>query len=137
MRQRRRDFNVAEGIVWLLAIGLLGATRPLRAGQTQGVASWYSAASAQAEGSSGIMANGRPMDDRALTAASWDFPLGSSVIVRCQAGCAESGRAVRVTITDRGPARELYHEGRIIDLSPRAFRMLAPLEQGLVGVSLE
>ena len=83
------------------------------------------------------MDNGQPMDDDALTATSSDCPLGSSVIVRCRAGCAESGRAVRATITDRGLAKELYDQGCIIDLSPRTFRVLAPLEQWLIGVSVE
>lgn len=102
-----------------------------------GTASWYSYESALREGTSGVMANGQRMDDEALTAASWEFPLGTSVLVRCQARCRGSSRAVRVTITDRGPAKRLYREGRILDLSPAAFRALAPLEYGLIPISVE
>ena len=76
------------------------------------------------------MADGRPFDPDAMTAASWDYPLGTRVRV------THGGREVVVTITDRGPARRLRQQGRIIDLSEAAFARLAPLSSGLVAVSV-
>ena len=89
-----------------------------------GLASWYG------EDHRGrIMANGRPFDPDKLTAASWHYPLGARVTVRA------GGRAVRVTITDRGPNHRL--RGRIIDLSAAAFRRIEHPRHGLVRVHVE
>jgi peptidoglycan lytic transglycosylase len=88
-------------------------------------ASWYGE-----EHRGKFMANGRPFNPDALTAASWFYPLGTRVRVT-------SGNAnVVVTITDRGPARRLVRRGRVIDLSAAAFRRLAGLELGLVEVTI-
>lgn len=75
------------------------------------------------------MANGKPFNRHAMTAASWYYPLGTRV--RVTAG----RRSVVVTITDRGPARRLH---RIIDLSEAAFAKLAPTSQGIIkGACME
>jgi len=82
------------------------------------------------------MANGRRFNPDRLTAASWFYPLGSKVKVTV----GSSGRRTRsvvVTVTDRGPARELVRSGRIIDLSHAAFKRVAPPDQGLVEVALQ
>ena len=104
-----------------LAVALFFAaliyTVPARAGEC-GKASFYAE---QHQGKT--MANGRPFDMHAMTAASWYYPLGTKV--RVSAG----GRSVVVTITDRGPAKRL---GRIIDLSKAAFAKLAPVGQGVI-----
>ena len=42
-----------------------------------------------------------------------------------------------VTITDRGPARRLVQQGRVIDLGRAAFRRIAEPDLGLVGVVVE
>jgi rare lipoprotein A (peptidoglycan hydrolase) len=42
-----------------------------------------------------------------------------------------------VAITDRGPAKELMRDGRIIDLSHASFRKLAPPDLGLVVVAVQ
>lgn len=84
-----------------------------------GITTWYSHASTLREGCSGIMANGRRMDDTALTAASWDYPLGTQIRVG-----SVYGKTVVVTVTDRGPAKRLYRQGKILDLSPAAFDAL-------------
>jgi rare lipoprotein A len=60
---------------------------------------------------------------RAMTAASWSYPLGTRV--RVTAG----GQSVVVTVTDRGPARRLH---RVIDLSKASFARLAPTRQGII-----
>src|SRR5437867_13046550 len=76
------------------------------------------------------MANGRPFNPDALTAASWFHPLGTRL--RVMSGAS----SVVVTITDRGPARRLVRQGRVIDLSAAAFRRLAGPELGLVEVTI-
>lgn len=89
-----------------------------------GVASWY-----------GHWHHGRPtasgarFDMNKLTAAHRSLPLGTAVRVTN----LSNGRAVDVTINDRGP----YVDGRVIDLSRRAARDLAMLEAGLASVRIE
>jgi len=87
-----------------------------------GTASFYGAAH-----HGKLMANGRPFNMNAMTAASWAYPLGTVVKVRSQ----RTGKEIRVTIADRGPAKRL---GRVIDLSRAAFAKLAPLTSGLTKV---
>src|ERR1700686_3697729 len=59
-----------------------------------GTASWYGK---QHQGRK--MANGKRFDRNKLTAASWYFPLGTTVRVVN----LKNGKSVVVTITDRGP----------------------------------
>jgi len=87
-----------------------------------GTASWYGK-----EYAGRIMANGRPFDPEALTCATYAYPLGTVLRV------VYNRRTVRVIVTDRGPARRL---GRLIDLSRAAFSELAPLDLGLVTVTV-
>ena len=63
---------------------------------------------------------------RGLYAAHRRWPCGSLVSVR------RGDRHVFVRIKDRGP----YSEGRVIDLSPKAFRRLAPLSRGVIDVRI-
>ncbi len=63
-----------------------------------------------------------------LTAASPWIPFGTHVTVTDLA----SGRTVIVVIDDRGP----FAPGRIVDLSPEAFSLLAPLGQGVLDVRI-
>ncbi len=76
------------------------------------------------------MANGQRFDPDNLTAASWSFPLGTKVVV------THEDRNVVVEITDRGPARRLFQEGRKIDLSRAAFARLADPDLGLIDVTV-
>lgn len=92
-----------------------------------GTASWYS------ESDPGInlrTANGEIFDDSKLTCASWDFPFGTYLRVTHLA----NGKAVLCRINDRGPAKRL---DRLIDLTKRSFREIAPLETGLISVKVE
>ncbi len=82
------------------------------------------------------MANGKPFDPDKLTAASWFYPLGTKVRVRTRRPSGHL-RSIVVRITDRGPARRLVGEGRIIDLGRAAFARLASPELGLVRVQIE
>ena len=76
------------------------------------------------------MANGQRFNPDKLTAASWFYPLGTTVVV------THDDKSVVVEITDRGPAKRLVQQGRTIDLSRAAFGKLASTELGLIDVSV-
>jgi rare lipoprotein A len=87
-----------------------------------GIASWYGL---QHQGRK--MANGQRFDRRKLTAASWYVPLGTVIRVVN----LENGKAVTVTVTDRGPNFRL---NRVLDLSEAAARELDYIGKGLTPV---
>jgi peptidoglycan lytic transglycosylase len=89
-----------------------------------GTASWYGQ---QHQGRK--MANGKRFDRHKLTAASWYFPLGTTIRVVN----LKNGESVVVTITDRGPNLRL---NRIVDLSEAAAEHLDYVGQGLTSVFL-
>lgn len=106
----------------MLIVGVLFGVNIPR--PTAGVASWYG------EVYRGLpMANGQPYDPDAMTCATWAYPLGTVLHVRAVGGAA----IVKVTVTDRGPAKRL---NRLIDLTPVAFGSIAPLELGIVMVEV-
>ena len=112
----------------LLSASLISAATLTKAssvkpkGHYVGIASWYGQ---QHQGLK--MANGKRFDRRKLTAASWYVPLGTVLRVVN----LENGRAVTVTVTDRGPNLRL---NRIVDLSEAAARQLDYVEKGLTRV---
>ncbi len=89
-----------------------------------GTASWYGA---KHQGRK--MANGQRFDRHKLTAASWYFPLGTTIRVVN----VKNGESVVVTITDRGPNLRLH---RILDLSEAAAERLDYMGEGLTQVFL-
>ena len=89
-----------------------------------GTASWYGK---QHQGLK--MANGKRFDRHKLTAASWYFPLGTTLRVVN----VKNGESVVVTITDRGPNLRL---NRLVDLSEAAAQRLNYVGQGLTSVFL-
>src|ERR1700689_1249867 len=89
-----------------------------------GTASWYGA---QHQGRK--MANGQRFDRHKLTAASWYFPLGTTIRVVN----VKTGESVVVTITDRGPNLRLH---RILDLSEAAAERLGYVSDGVAPVFL-
>ncbi len=114
----------------VILLGTLLAANCAAAGgsaSTKGLASWYGEAHRGR-----LMANGHKFNPDKLTAASWFYPLGSRVRVTSP----NPRRSVVVTITDRGPAKGLVQDGRVIDLSRGAFEKLAPAEIGLVDVTV-
>ncbi len=118
----------------LLCAALAFAVREeARAGAalTNGVASWYGE-----EHRGKLMANGKRFNPDKFTAASWFYTLGTKVRVTVNTA-SEPRRSVVVTITDRGPAKELVRDGRIIDLSHAPFKQLAPACLGLVTVAVQ
>ena len=96
-----------------------------------GAASWYGEAHCGK-----LMANGKRFDPKKLTAASWFYPLGSKVRVAVNSSSGPA-RTVVVTITDRGPAKDLVQNGRVIDLAQAAFKRLADPDVGLVPVVVQ
>ena len=118
----------------LLITALLFATAgPVAAANrpATGTASWYGEAHRGK-----LMANGKKFNPDRLTAASWFYPLGTKVRVKTIGGSKPS-KSVLVTITDRGPARDLVQDGRIIDLAHAAFKTLADPDLGLIPIVVE
>jgi len=96
----------------------------------KGEASWYS------KNDPGILkhtANNEVFDDSGLTAAMWDVPFDQMVKVTN----LENGKSVVVRVNDRGPHRRFVRNGRLIDLSKRAFSEIASLDEGLITIELE
>jgi rare lipoprotein A len=72
------------------------------------------------------MANGRPFNMYADTAAHKSLPLGTRLTVTNP----KNGASVQVQVTDRGP----YVGGRSLDLSYGAARKLGVVESGVAKV---
>jgi rare lipoprotein A len=96
-------------------------------------ASWYSTASLKQEGtykySKGVMANGHKFSDDGFTAACRLYPINTILRVVN----ISTKKSVIVKVTDRIGKR--FAKTRI-DLSKRAFSVIAPLKQGLAKVSI-
>lgn len=86
------------------------------------LASWYGVN----DGSGALTASGESFNPEALTCAHKSLPFGTLVTLSC------AGRAVRVRVNDRGP----YIAGREYDLTPAAFKRLAPLGAGVIKVEV-
>lgn len=102
------------------------------ANSSQLTASWYSEESCRREGTSGIMANGRKLDDKKYTVASWDYKFGTILEIKN----TKNGQVVRAEVTDRGPNKRLYHNGRVVDLSVASFKAIANLKDGVIPVEI-
>ena len=113
----------------VLACALCTPSRA-NAAPAAGVASWYGEAHRGK-----LMANGKKFNPDNLTAASWYYPLGTRVRVTINPR-SKTSESVLVTITDRGPAKDLVRSGRIIDLSRGAFKRLAHPDLGLIPVQV-
>lgn len=96
-------------------------------------ASYFTYESCIREGTSGIMADGRRLNNDMLICASWDYPFGTRLLVTN----IHSGRSVEVIVSDRGPAKRLYRKGRKIDLSKLAFSRISELKKGIISVNVE
>lgn len=111
-------------MVFLVASCAGQKVRPVTAGYEEtGEAAWY-----------GEPYHGRPTtsgevyDMYQLTAAHRTLPIGTRVMVTN----LNNGRSVEVRINDRGP----FKEGRIIDLSYAAARLLDAVGPGVIPVRL-
>lgn len=74
-------------------------------------------------------ASGERFNQLALTAAHRTLPFGTRVRVTN----LENNRSVKVKINDRGP----FIEGRIIDLTRKAFSKIGDTDSGLIKVRIE
>jgi rare lipoprotein A len=131
---KQKSYRTATLLLWCCALVSL-TTQSTRAELTsnpqKGLASWYGE-----ELRGKLMANGKRFDPDKLTAASWFYPLGTRVRVTIHSPAFEA-RSVLVTITDRGPAKRLVGQGRVIDLGRAAFEKIAAPDLGLVEVTVE
>lgn len=125
MPQRNAIFVAVAGVVLLLVLLPIAFSSPLK---SSGTASYYAD---YYEGR--ITASGEVFRNGQFTAASWQW-YGRRVRVTNLA----NGASIVVRCNDRGPAKRLVREGRIIDLSQSAFRALSPrgLRPGLLEVSV-
>lgn len=137
-RVRRAARRLGCGSALLLAFDLTLSAQnsgPNPGLPVTGLASWYGE-----ELRGKPMANGGKFNPDNLTAASWYYPLGTRVRVTLRSPCLGARGSlppsVMVTITDRGPAKRLVRQGRIIDLGHEAFKRLAPPDLGLVQVTV-
>ena len=96
--------------------------------------SWYSIESLKKEGTwkrtKGVCADGSYFRDDRLTAATRLYPLGTRLLVTN----LRNRKTVEVIVTDRISKR--FAKTRI-DLSPKAFAVLAPLSQGTFPCKVE
>jgi rare lipoprotein A len=76
------------------------------------------------------MANGHPFNPDALTAASWNYPLGSKIKV------VYGNKSVVVEVTDKGGARAFMQFGKVVDLSHAAFGKLEKPAVGTIRVKI-
>jgi len=96
-------------------------------------ASYYTVESCMKESGQCITASGERLCDYDYTCASWDHKFGTLLKVTN----TDTGHFVFVRVTDRGPAKRLHKQGRVIDLTKIAFLKLAPLEQGIIPIEIE
>lgn len=92
-----------------------------------GLASYYSYECADKP-----MANGKIFNPEKRTCASWFYKFGTVLEVKS----LDTGRTTEVVVTDRGPNMRLVKEGRIIDLSRRAFQDICATRMGLTKVKV-
>lgn len=111
---------------FLLSLLLLGAAAPAAQAKQCGEASFYGTASDGYPWQT--MANGRPMNPAAMTAAHPSLPFGTKLLVTNR----DNGRHVVLTIADRGP----FHGGRILDMSAGSFSRIAKQSQGTARVCI-
>lgn len=119
---RRRTFGFVA-LIGLLCLELLGCSKePTHS--LRGVASWYGPPH-----HGRVTASGRRFNMHELTAAHQTLPFGT----RLRVTNLINGRAVTVTITDRGP----FVKQRVLDLSYAAARAIGMIGPGTAPVQLD
>jgi rare lipoprotein A len=106
----------------LAAAPLAGRARADATLRETGEASWYRA-------HQGVTASGARQDPADLTAAHRSLPFGSCIRVTN----LRNGRALEVTVTDRGP----FVHRRILDVSEASARRLGFLAAGTAEVLVQ
>jgi rare lipoprotein A len=110
-------------LIGLICLDMLGCSKA-PSHTLQGVASWYGYPH-----HGRLTASGRRFDMYGLTAAHRTLPLGT----RLRVTNLNNGRAVIVTVTDRGP----FVKQRVLDLSYAAARAIGMIGPGTAPVRLE
>lgn len=97
-------------------------------------ATWYSTASCQREGTSGVWTASRErFDENAMTCALPTREFGSIWRVTN----LKNGKSVVVRQNDKGPGKGPQKRGVVIDLSKGAFAKIADLSDGKIMVKVE
>ena len=78
-------------------------------------------------------ASGRRFNQHELVAAHPSLPFGTVARVTN----LENGRAVKVNVIDRGPAKRIQKRGVVIDLSTAAAKKLGFIKQGKTKVRID
>ncbi len=121
---------IALGIL-LFIIGSLFFPKKANAENIKHTASWYGVTGDTTDPwKHTTTANGESFNEKAMTAASWKFPIGSHVKVTN----LKNGKSVIVRINDRGPSKHLFNKGRIIDLTRSSFARIADLRDGIITI---
>ena len=129
MKNLKLTLKIILFLLVLLTTGSYLTAEPTATSPTTkvGYASYYSYECANKP-----MANGKIFDPEKRTCASWFYEFGTILIVRS----LETGLVTEVVVTDRGPNKRLVKEGRIIDLSKKAFQDICNPEKGLTRVAI-
>lgn len=114
--------------ILLVAAILISPTAAFSSAEVSGLASYYSYECAY-----NPMANGQPFDPEKRTCASWFYKFGTVLEITS----LDTGKKTEVVVTDRGPNKRLVRQGRIIDLSKRAFEDISDLHRGLTAVVIK
>ena len=97
-------------------------------------ASYYTKESCQKEGTSGVWtASNEPYNENDLTCAMRSRDFGKYYRITNLG----NNKSVIVRHNDFGPSKKLYEQGRIIDLSRKAFEQIADLKEGVIQVKIE
>lgn len=130
MKEKILSFICLLGFLSLFVyLGSAVASHQIGFGRYQGTASWYSRYD---PGVLKTTANMEIFNHDDLTCAMWGIPFGAKLRVTN----LENDKSVVVRVNDRGPARRLVRQGRLIDLSKKAFSKIASLDEGLVEVEI-
>jgi len=100
-----------------------------------GFASYYTVASCQREGTSGVFtATGERYNEKAMTCAHPVAKFGTMLRVENPV----TGAEIVCRVNDRGPNMNLYRAGRLVDLTPAGFKKLfGTLRRGTGRVIVE
>ena len=123
MRRKSPCLPLWLGLVGVAAIGVAPALAATDSLHEEGQASYYGN-----HWNGHRTSSGARFDQRKLTAASADLPLGTRILVTSQ----NTGDTVVVTVNDRQPD----HGDRILDLSRAAARRLHMLGSGVADVAI-
>ncbi|ADO82241.1 septal ring lytic transglycosylase RlpA family protein [Ilyobacter polytropus] len=124
----KNKFNIFIILILLLISGCSAVSKKTevysKTHTLKGMASWYGK-----DFHGRLTASGEKYNIRYYTAAHKSLPFGTIVRVTN----LNNGKSVRVKINDRGP----FVKGRVIDLSPKAFKSIASLNSGVIPVKIE